>query len=143
MARVGSLGDVVFSVSQNVIKTFQNMQWNGTSRYTTHNRHLRAPIVEFTGRDADTITFNITLSAYLGVNPRFEIRRLTEMQRTGEVLTLVLGKWIIWGGHSRWVIRGLNRGLERFDKDGEMLSMKVAITLLEYPPRKRVRYGPK
>ncbi|MCL1903743.1 MAG: phage tail protein [Oscillospiraceae bacterium] len=41
MAIVGSLGDIVFSVSPKQVKTFDNMQWSSSMRYATHNRHLK------------------------------------------------------------------------------------------------------
>ena len=40
MAIVGCLGDVIFTVSKDVVRTLDNMVWSGSARYAVHERHL-------------------------------------------------------------------------------------------------------
>ena len=61
MAIIGCLGDVVFTVSRDVVRTLDNMTWGGSARYATHERHLTNALTEYTGLDPDTITFDILL----------------------------------------------------------------------------------
>ena len=38
--QIGTLGEVVFSVSDRVVETINNFTWSGSARYSTHQRHL-------------------------------------------------------------------------------------------------------
>jgi phage protein U len=137
MAEIGVLGDkkskIVFTVTPKVVRTFRNFKHTSSARYAVHNRHLRAPLPERTGRELDKITFSMTLSAHLGVNPRKDLSRLQGMLRNGRVLSLSFGRSQING--SKWVIQSLNCSYEQFDKTGQVISAEVSITLLEYPER--------
>lgn len=66
---VGCLGDIIFAVFDGYVKTIKDMAQSVSARYTTHQRAGGKALAEFTGTDADTITFDIELSAYLGVAP--------------------------------------------------------------------------
>ena len=76
MAIVGCLGDVIFTVSKDVVRTLDNMVWSGSARYAVHERHLTHALTEYTGLDPDKITFDILLSAELGVDPIAEVVKL-------------------------------------------------------------------
>ena len=67
---VGCLGDISFAVFDSHVETIKNMVQNVSARYTTHQRAGGPALTEFTGTDAQTITFDIELAAYLGVNPK-------------------------------------------------------------------------
>ena len=73
MGMVGCLGDIVFTVSDRTIETINNVTWSGSARYATHQRHGTHALTEFTGLDPDKMTFDIVLSAYLGVDPIAEV----------------------------------------------------------------------
>ena len=77
MGMVGCLGDIVFTVSDRTIETINNVTWSGSARYATHQRHGTHALTEFTGLDPDKMTFDIVLSAYLGVDPTSRLRSPT------------------------------------------------------------------
>ena len=60
-----------------VVETLDNMSWSGSARYSTHQRHGANALTEFTGLDPDQITFDITLSVELGVDPMAEVTSTT------------------------------------------------------------------
>ena len=91
MAIVGCLGDVIFTVSRSVVRTLDNMTWSGSARYATHERHLTHALTEFTGLDPDKITFDILLSADLGVDPIAEVVKLWNIERSGRAVPLTVG----------------------------------------------------
>lgn len=130
MAQVGVLGDIVFSVSVHVVKTIDNMQWSGSARYAEHQRHLTNALTEFTGLNPDTITFDVALSAYLGVHPQAELEKIWEYERTGRAVPLVIGNKTY--GKYRWTIKNHRIRLQNFDRDGDLTSALVSLTLLEY-----------
>lgn len=129
MAVIGALGNITFSVSNRSIKTFDTISWESGVNYAEHSIHLRSPKIEFTGLQADTISFNMDFSAFLGVNPVKEINSLERAMRTGEVMRLVIGNKI-YG--RRWVITKASKQLEKYDNKGQLLKARVNVSLLAY-----------
>ena len=100
--------------------------------YSKHSRHMKKQLVELTGFEADEVSFTMTLSAFLGVNPETMLKKLEQMKKSGDVKPLVLGKTVIG---SNWVVEQIKRKFKSTDKDGTLLSCEVSVTLLEYPER--------
>ena len=130
MAQVGCLGDIIFEVSSDVIKTFKNMQWSGSARWSTHQRHLYHALTEFTGLDPDTMSFDITFSAYLGISPMVELAKIWTYEREGKPLPLVIGEKAY--GKYKWVITSHAVKMEHYDDNGDLLGATVSVKLLEY-----------
>lgn len=133
MAVVGTLGDIVFSVSRRKVKTFDGLKWESSAKYATHDRHLKDVLLEYTGTDADTISFTMFFSAFLGVNPMGEITKLLKAERSGKVMRLVIGNKAY--GKNKWVITKTSKDLEKFDKRGNLLAAKVNVSLKAYAGR--------
>lgn len=81
---VGCLGDICFAVFDSHVETIKNMVQNVSARYTTHQRAGGPALTEFTGTDAQTITFDIELAAYLGVNPTKERISIHALREEGD-----------------------------------------------------------
>ncbi len=133
MARIGSFGNLVFNVSDKTIKTFDNMKWDFSAKYATHDRHIMADLLEYQGPEIETISFEIEFSIFLGVNPIKEIKKLREMVRNGHIGRLVIGGTIY--GNYKWIIQKGTISLQYFDGKGKLLSAKADITLKEYSRR--------
>lgn len=133
MAIIGTLGDVVFSVSRETVRTFDGLKWESGAKYAEHDRHLKDVLLEFTGTDADTISFTMTLSVFLGVNPITEITKILNAERTGKVMRLVIGSKAY--GKDKWVITKSSKDLERFDNKGNLIVAKVSVSLMAYVRR--------
>lgn len=106
------------------------MQWSGSARYSVHQRHLTNALTEFTGIDPDKMTFDIILSAYLGVDPMAEVVKVWKYERTGQAVPLVLGDKAY--GKYRWNIVDHNMKMQTFDGDGNVTSATVSVSLQEY-----------
>ena len=130
---IGSLGDIVFSVSRGKVNTFDGLKWESSAQYAQHNRHLRDVLLEFTGTDADRISFSMYFSVFLGINPMEEITKLLNAERSGQVMRLVIGTKAY--GKNKWVITGTSKDLERFDNGGNLLIAKVNVSLMAYAGR--------
>lgn len=133
MATIGSWGDIVFAVSRREIKTFDGLQWESSAKYATHDRHLKDPLLEYTGTNADTISFSMYFSVYLGVDPMAEITKLLTAERSGAVNRLVIGPKAY--GKNKWVITKTSKALERFDNRGNLLAAKVSVSMTAYAAR--------
>lgn len=130
MAQVGCLGDIVFTVSSNVVETIDNVQWSGSVRFTEHQRHNTNALTEFTGIDADTMSFDMVLSAYLGVDVMAELVKIWTYERSGRALPLVLGDKGY--GKYRWTITSHKIKFQTYDKRGALTGATVSVSLLEY-----------
>lgn len=127
---VGYLGDIVFTVAADKIETFNNASWGGSASYGTHQRHNGTTLLEFVGSDADTFSFDIKLSAELGVDVMAEIKKILAAERKGEILRLVIGKKSY--GRYRWVIKKHTVKLQYYDRCGNLTAADVSLSLTEY-----------
>lgn len=130
MAQIGALGDIVFEVSDKTVRTFQSMSWQGSVRIAEHKRHNMNAMTEFEGIDADVITFKITLSTALGVDPMTELKKIWKYERGGIYVPLVVGDHAY--GKNYWLIKNHKTDMQRFDKSGNLISASVTISLIEY-----------
>jgi len=125
---IGSLAtDVIFEVSSDVIRTFTNMKMNKKVSYTTHKIHGHKAIPEMTGLDADTVTFEMLLSAYLGVNPQKELDKLETFMKEGTICDLVLGDKT----YGTWVIQSIPYNIEYIYREGDITQAKCTVSLIE------------
>lgn len=127
---VGCLGDIVFQVSNGIVETLNNFVWSGSANYQTHQRHLTNALTEFVGLNPDTISFDVVLSAYLGVNPMDEVTKMWQYERNGTALPLILGDHAY--GKYRWSLVNHKLKASTFDRDGTIMSATVSISLQEY-----------
>lgn len=130
MAIIGCLGDIPFEVSADVVRTLDNMTWSGKAQYATHNRHAGNALTEFTGLDPDEISFTLTFSAYLGVNPQAELVKLWNYERKGTPVPLVIGDKPY--GKYKWTIISHSTKLNTYDPAGTLATADVSVSLLEY-----------
>lgn len=130
MPSIGTLGDIVFETSRERIRTFHDMAYQGNANYAVHARHGAAGLAEFTGRDPEKMSMEITLSRMFGVDPEKEIDEIVKAMREKKTLTLVLGGKV--RGEYKWVIEGYSVKANHFDRNGNILDADVSLDLLEY-----------
>lgn len=135
MAVIGYLGKspedgISFVVSREVFRTPKNLKWSGSVRYATHERHNTHALTEFTGIDPDRFSFDILLTAEMGVDPLKEVVKIWNYERDGEALGLVIGGKAY--GKYRWNIKSHETKIEYTDKGGDMYAVEVTVELLEY-----------
>jgi len=130
--KIGSLGSIVFEVSDRVARTFTEMNWDSKASYATHERHMKKGLLELTGFDPDEVSFTLSLSAHLGTDPSDTLKTLETMKDKGEVVLLVLGTTVI-GSH--WVVEQLSRKFNHIYRDGALVSCDVTVSLKEYVTR--------
>ena len=128
--QIGCLGDILFQVSSNIIKTFDNLQWSGSARYSEHKRHMTNTLTEFTGIDPDAMSFDMDLSFYLGFDPMVELVKIWTYERSGKPLSLVVGEKAY--GKYKWTIRSHKIKMKNYDKHGNVTDVSVSVDLLEY-----------
>ena len=90
-------------------------------------------MLEFTGKDVESMSFSMLFTIFLGVNPIKEIAKLLQAMRRGEVHRLVIGPKAY--GTSKWVITKVSSSLDKYDSKGNLLSSKVSVTMKSYSSR--------
>lgn len=133
MAQIGSFGDLTFKVSDKKVRTFDGMSWDFSAKYATHDRHIRADLLEYMGPEIETISFSMVFSVFLGVTPLKQIKKIRKMIRNGYARRLVIGGKVY--GSYKWVMEKGTVELQKFDKKGNLWAAKVNVTLKEYPKR--------
>lgn len=133
MAQIGSFGDLTFKVSDKLVRTFDGMSWNFSAKYETHDRHIKADLLEYMGPEIETISFSMVLSVFLGVTPLKQIKKMRKMIRKGYARRLVIGGKVY--GNYKWVMESGSVEMQRFDKKGNLWAAKIKVTLKEYPKR--------
>lgn len=127
---IGSLGGIIFSVSSNKIETVNNLKQSGSASYGKHQRHCGDTLLEFVGRDADTILFDMTLAAQLGVDVEAELAKIVKAEQSGEALKLVIGKKAL--GRFKWVITKHTVNFKQLGRDNTLVMAEVSVQLSEY-----------
>lgn len=126
---IGTLGDVSFYASSEGVQTFEDLKIKSSVNYSEHKLHKKKPLVEFTGKNADEVSFDMELSVLLGATPNQTYTKLKKMMDDGKLVVLVVGTTVIG---TKWVITDISKQIEQLYKDGQLISCKVSVTLLEY-----------
>jgi len=127
---VGSLGSIVFTVSDRMVRTIENWKLSGSARYATHNRHMGNALTEFVGLDPDKITFDMQFLSDMGVNPAREIEKLWEYERRGLPVPLTVGSRCF--GRYRWNVVSHSVTVQYTDRRGNIAGAAVSVSLVEY-----------
>lgn len=135
MAKIGSLGDIVFEVSTKKTQTFGELSRTGSSKWSDHEIIGLKPISEFLGSELEEITFSIILKAEFGVNPIKQLAIMRKIRDTGKTAPFLLGGKPISINH--WSIRQISETHKIVDNKGNTLHVEASITLKEYVVRKK------
>lgn len=133
MAKIGTFGGLSFAVSSNKVSTFDDLKWDTSAAYATHDRHLQPDLLEFLGPDPEQITFEMKFSVFLGVNPLKSVNDLRRMVREGTAERLVIGGRVY--GDYKWAITKVSSAMKTFDNRGNCWAAEVTVTLKEYGRR--------
>ncbi|MGO4540382.1 phage tail protein [Paenibacillus sp. 2TAB19] len=132
MSGLGSFGPVVFVVSGETLRTFDDLKRTSASRWAKHDVIGRRPLTQYVGQGLDTISFTMRFDVAYGLNPRKEMDVLRNMEREAGAHALIVGGKGFGTGF--WIITGLDQSLETIDSAGNVIAATVTINLEEYVP---------
>lgn len=127
--KTGSFAGIAFTVSDSTIQTLNSLSWSSSGNWTTHQRHGAKDMPEMTGKGLDKVTFGMTLSAYFGVDPMAQYKKLRKAVESGKVATLVVGRSKVG---TKWVATDCSLSATHYDREGSVASADVKVTLQEY-----------
>ncbi len=128
---IGNWGmDVVFSVSDLRVLTFDDMNQTVGSEWATHSRIGEKDQVEYLRPKLRKLTFTIELNASFGVRPRAVLEKLERHSELGHVFPFVIGGKRL--GRHRWRMTDVSEAWETVYNRGELYRAKVNVTMEEY-----------
>ena len=127
---IGFMAGIPFIVSKNYIRTFDGYSRSGSGRWVKHEIIAQKPVMEFIGPDTEQISFSMLLRSDMGISPANELNNLRKLRDKGKYFSLVIGGKKI--GSNSWVIESMGEAVNFWSKIGNILSVKVDITLAEY-----------
>lgn len=128
---LGSWGkDLVFTVNDSKILTFDKLQRTVTGRWGSHSRLGKKDQTEFLGPGLQKMTFSIMLSAMYGVKPRAMLEAIEKAVETGTINPFVVGGKRI--GSGQWKISSATEAWDVVWRQGELVKATLDITMEEY-----------
>lgn len=125
-----SLGDFIFEVSEQNVRTFTNLKFQNSATFTEHKILGRKGLLEFTGLNASSCSLDIHLEASLIDDLQEVINYFYEAMNEGNALLFMLGSDVM--GEGLWVIEGLDESYSVINNRGEVLSADLSLKLKEY-----------
>ena len=127
---IGSLGDVVFEVSSEAVKSFDNLNMKFSAKYAQHDVHGGKGLLEFTGLDPTSLSLKVRLDMALGINPKDELTTLRDMLEAGQAIPFILdGEPQGW---NLWVIEDLQEDHKVLNNTGMLILAEASLSLKEY-----------
>lgn len=127
---IGTLGPIVFEVSDKTVLTFNGMTRDVYGRWVEHEVMGVKPKPEFLGPGNQKITLPITVSANLGVKPRKMLELVEAMVESGDAEYLIL-KCRPVGRHPFRLTASSETWGDMY-RHGELAKASLTITLEEY-----------
>lgn len=131
--QIGAFGDIVFEVSDEAVRTFQDLQHDKKGRWAVHEVMGSKPVSEFIGPGLDEINFPIVLNALFlgGSTVEDELERIGSMVDEGMVSTLVIADMIV----GKFYLESMGSVTRHFGGKGEKLVTETTLHLKEYTER--------
>lgn len=127
---IGTLGKIVFEVSDERVHTFSDMGREVAGRWATHDVMGSKPKAEYLGPGNQSVKLTIHLSAALGVKPRDMLEQVERMVEAGVAEYLIIGSRPV--GKSPFRLTGSSETWDTIYSRGELAKATLTITLEEY-----------
>lgn len=128
---VGNIGKLItFSCSSKKALMFRDLELEEEARWTKHERYLNKPLLQFLGRDAQTLSLDVILDARHGVSPRQTMEAIRKQMEAGKPEYFVVkGKKVCKG---KVVITKMTSAWDEVWNRGELVRATVSLELMEY-----------
>ncbi|MGN1117968.1 MAG: phage tail protein [Acutalibacteraceae bacterium] len=125
--KIGVLGDIVFEVSDKTLKTIQKNEYSGSAKTQTHSRPGKVGLVEWTGRDPESLELSFKVSKQLGANPEDDIKKIKKYVNEGAKLPLTILK----KRYGTFIIQKYTVSEKDYDKES-VVTADISVSLIEY-----------
>lgn len=129
---IGAFAELVFEVSNYRVITYDDYKRDTKSRYAKHELINQTTTLEWLGRDVGEISFTMTFTTMLNVDPTAEADKVRVLCEDGVADYLILGNAVI--GDNLWVIESVSESAKAWDNAGNILVSSVDVKMIEYVP---------
>jgi phage protein U len=131
MAVIGSLGQLVFKVSNKKVLTFSDLSRTNSMRWAKHDIIGGKPVHEFVGYESSKVSLSIRFDnspIFGGVPPKKGLNRLKRMMENKMYKTLIIGGEYM----GRYVLESVDEERVHHAPNGVCLVATAKINLVEY-----------
>ena len=125
---IGAFADVTFECSHFKVRTFDEYRRRSKVHYARHDLLNQTQTLEYTGREAESITFSMKLISRW-CEPSEEVENLRQLCFNRTRAPLILGGVVI--GENDWVIEEVAEEVLHRNAQGRVLAATVEVTLTE------------
>lgn len=129
---IGAFNELIFEVSTAKVLTYDDYRRESKARYARHELINQATVLEKLGRDLEEISFKMTFTRSLGVNPAAEAAKVRQLCLNGVADFFILGNNVI--GENLWVIESVSEAAKSWNHSGGILVSSVDVKMIEYVP---------
>lgn len=130
---IGAFSSLVFEVSSAKVLTYDDYKRESKARYAKHELINQTTVLEYLGAELEEISFKMTFTTMLNVNPIEEAQKVRNMCLEGVADYFILGNRVV--GDNLWVIESVGEEATSWDNRGNILASSVNVKMLEYVPR--------
>ena len=127
---LGSLGEIVFTVSTIKNLTFKDLTHTVQNRFHNHEVIGNKPLTEFLGNDLDDLTFTMELQHDLSYTVEEILAKLNQYQIEAAPLDFTVGNKPF--GADKWQITSISEAYDVIYKNGYIYKATLNISLKEY-----------
>lgn len=124
---LGSFGEVVFTVSDETVRTWEELSRSGKARFAEHEVLDKKQRLQFVGLDLEAVDLRMKFVAPWS-DPLEELGRLRTMRDDGDYHRLMVGG----KNFGKYVLEELSEVWNRTDGDGRPLVLVCSLKLREY-----------
>lgn len=129
---IGAFSELVFEVSSFKVLTYDDYKRDSKARYAKHELINQTTVLEYLGAELEEISFKMTFTTMLNVNPIEETQKVRDMCLDGVADYFILGNRVV--GDNLWVIESVGEEATSWDNRGNILASSVNVKMLEYVP---------
>lgn len=127
---IGSFANIIFEVSDRKVLTYDDYKRESKARYAQHQLINQPAVSEWLGRELEELSFKMTFSVALKVNPKVEVEKLRQLCHDGWADYLIVGTSVI--GENLWIIESISEDVKAWDNAGNILLSTVNVKMVEY-----------
>lgn len=126
--QVGSLGELPFVCSEDMVRTFKDLTRDLGARWAKHEVIGKKPVLEYVGPELMSASLTIRFDLSLGISPEEGLDRLRRMLENKLYKTLIVGEETL----GRFVIESISEDRKFHARDGLCIVAEATINLTEW-----------
>lgn len=131
---IGCYGSkIIFFTSSIASRTFENFSAQSGAKFAEHSLIEGKPRKQYIGGNLQSVSFDMTLRADMGLRPRDMLEQLKELAESGEAHYLIIGGRPV--SNNPFIVSSISDKWNTIFNFGQLYQCTVSVTLEEYPAK--------